>query len=28
VRALVDEARYEREEGANVLRLVKRRAAQ
>jgi len=28
VRALVDEARYEREQGANVLRLVKRRAAQ
>jgi anti-sigma regulatory factor (Ser/Thr protein kinase) len=28
VRALVDEARYERAEGANVLRLVKRRAPQ
>ena len=28
VRALVDEARYEREEAENVLRLVKRRTAQ
>ena len=28
VRALVDEAHYERDGGANVLRLVKRRAAQ
>ena len=28
VRALVDEALYEREQGANVLRLVKRRAGQ
>ena len=28
VRALVDEARYEREVGANVLRLVKRRTPQ
>jgi len=28
VRALVDEARYERQDAANVLRLVKRRAEQ